>query len=470
MKKIRYRIYVLFLLGSLVSGCSNFLEVDQKGKTTIPIFFSDVDGLNAGLVGVYNKMYAYYDNEFTKYPDVAGNMLSMRYVSDGSDMINQHNFTSDPLQETGAVGYIWRKIYEAMANVNNVIQYQPDVLIKYPTQEEKCRSILGEALFLRAMCHFDLCRVYAQPYCYTSDASHLGVPVLLKTPGPDENVSRKSVNEVYIQILSDLEKASIALRDIPQRDIYHASLQSVYAMYSRVYLYMGDWSNALKYSKLITDTQELPKGADFLGMYQDLSETGDAIFRLNGMNQSGKLKSFYDASSIPADTLYTLFDEGDIRLQLLRKEDRSASCLKYYSSKQPGNEVNRDDPFVLRTAEIYLNAAEAAYNLKEYTDARKYVKAILSRAVNDDYATQVLNDCTDEKLMELIERERVKELCFEGHNFFDIIRWGKDLVRERNTSSTLKRMAYPSDYFVLPIPQVELNANTNMQPNPTVNN
>ena len=26
------------------------------------------------------------------------------------------------------VGYIWRKIYEALANVNNVIQYQPQVI------------------------------------------------------------------------------------------------------------------------------------------------------------------------------------------------------------------------------------------------------------------------------------------------------------------------------------------------------
>ena len=36
-------------------------------------------------------------------------MLSMKYVSAGADMLDQYNFTSDALQETGAVGYIWRK-------------------------------------------------------------------------------------------------------------------------------------------------------------------------------------------------------------------------------------------------------------------------------------------------------------------------------------------------------------------------
>ena len=470
MKGIIYHVCTLCMIMQLTSSCSNFLEVEEKGKTTIPSFLSDPDGLNAGLIGAYNKMYAYYDTEFTKYPDAAGNMLSMKYISSGADMLNQYNFTSDALQETGAVGYIWRKILEALANVNNVIQYQPKVLAAYPNAEEECRRILGEALFLRALCHFDLCRVYAQPYNYTSDASHLGVPILLKAPGPDDNVSRASVKKVYMQILEDLRQASECFQRVKSNGVYFASSQSVDALYSRVYLYMEDWSNSLKYAKLAIGTNQLAQGTNFLNMYQDLSTTGEAVFRLSGIDQTGKLKAFYDASCVPADTLYTLFDNGDIRLKLLRKEDGTAYCSKYYSLKQPDNQVNRDDPFVFRLSELYLNAAEAAWHLKDYTTTSNYVKSILERAIDLDYATRILNQYTEIELIQLIEKERVKELCFEGHNFFDIIRWKQDLVRERNTNSSVKRIAYPNDYFILPIPQVELNANTNMQPNPTVNN
>lgn len=469
-KRIYLLVGALCIIMQLVSSCTNFLEVEEKGKTTIPSFLSDPDGLNAGLVGAYNKMYAYYDNEFTKYPDVAGNMLSMKYVSAGADMLDQYNFTSDALQETGAVGYIWRKIYEALANVNNVIQYQPQVISAYPNAKDMCQRILGEALFLRALCHFDLCRVYAQPYNYTSDASHLGVPILLKTPGPDDNVSRESVKKVYLQILADLERAADCFRGIESSGIYYASLQAVNALYSRVYLYMEDWNNALKYAKLAIGTGKLSQGDTYLNMYQDLSTTGEAIFRLNGIDQSGKLKAFYDASCVPADTLFTLFDEGDIRLGLLRNKDGIAYCSKYYSLKQPDNQVNRGDPFVFRLSEMYMNAAEAAWHLKDYTAASGYLKSILERAVDTDYAVNTLSQYSDAKLIQLIEKERVKELCFEGHNFFDIIRWKQDLKREENTNSSVEKIVYPSDYFVLPIPQVELNANTNMQPNPTVNN
>ena len=72
---------IIFSFLFSVSACSDFLEVDVKGKATIPSFLSDPQGLNAGLVGTYNKMYAYVDNEFTKYGDVAGNMVSRNQLS-----------------------------------------------------------------------------------------------------------------------------------------------------------------------------------------------------------------------------------------------------------------------------------------------------------------------------------------------------------------------------------------------------
>lgn len=54
----------------------------------------------------------------------------------------------------------------------------------------------------------------------------------------------------------------------------------------------------------------------------------------------------------------------------------------------------------------------------------------MERAVDTDYAVNTLSQYSDAKLIQLIEKERVKELCFEGHNFFDIIRWKQDLKRE----------------------------------------
>ena len=432
----------------VLTGCSDFLEVDVKGKATIPSFLSDPQGLYAAMVGTYNKMYLYVDNEFTKYGDVAGNMVTFPSAASSGDMIAQYNFTSDESQITGAVGYIWRKIYVAQANANNIIGYAPAVIKDYPTYEKECNNIMGQALLIRAMCHFDQCRAYAQPYNYTPDSS---------------------VSEVYKQVLADLEQASTLLTDHVADDYHYASLQAVNCMFSRVYLYMEDWENALKYAKQAIGSQQLAQGDAYLKMFDDLSIQGEAIFRLSGVEMSGYLKSFYENTCEPADTLLSLYDKDDIRLKLLRNSAGSKRCMKYSASKVPGEEPKRDDPFIFRLSEEYLNAAEAAWNLKNYNEARNYIKAIIERAVGTTKANNVLDAYSDTSLIDLIRLERVKELCFEGHNFFDITRWKQNLVRERSTTSTTKFIAYPSDYFVLPIPQDELYANTSMQPNPTVN-
>ena len=462
-------LFIFSLLFS-VSACGDFLEVEVKGRATIPNFLSDPEGLRAGLVGTYNAIYDYYDGEFMKYPDVAGNMLSMRATS--GSMVNQYNFSSNQTQETEAVGHIWANIYDAQCNVNNIIQYAPQIIDDNPSKADECRRYLGETYLLRAMCHFDQCRCYAQSYNYTADASHLGVPILWKTPGADQNVGRSSVREVYEAVLYDLDRAAEILTDDVAKDFRYASLQAVRCMYSRVYLYMEDWENALKYARLAIGSQQLAQGNDYLDMYRDLTKQGEAIFRLSGYKMNGSLKSFYDqgTSASPADTLVSLFDSADLRRQLISTKGGVKYTTKYSAVTVPENDTKRDDPFVFRLSEEFLNAAEATWHLGQYSVARQYIRAIIERAVGSEEADDVMDDTTDTSLIDLIRRERVKELCFEGHNFFDITRWKQDLVREAKTTSTVRRINYPSDLFILPIPQTELFANENMQPNPTVNN
>ena len=183
---------------------------------------------------------------------------------------------------------------------------------------------------------------------------------------------------------------------------------------------------------------------------------------------SGQQKAFYNTQCVPSDQLLNMFDADDVRLQLLRK-DGEAKCLKYHATVVPDNDDKREDPIVFRLSEMYLTAAEAAWHLQRYADARNYVKAGLQRNIGDEKATAELAKYTDAELINLIRNERTKELCFEGHNLFDITRWKQSVVRDADTSSSVREKLYPSDYFILPIPQYELDANENMLPNPTVN-
>ena len=44
---------------------------------------------------------------------------------------------------------------------------------------ESIERISAEAKFIRALCHYHVVRIWALPYGYTSDNSHLGIPLKL---------------------------------------------------------------------------------------------------------------------------------------------------------------------------------------------------------------------------------------------------------------------------------------------------
>ncbi|MBP1677674.1 MAG: RagB/SusD family nutrient uptake outer membrane protein [Bacteroidetes bacterium] len=473
----RYFRHIILTLASLqLLSCSDFLEVDTLGKVTIPNLFSDVDGMRSAVAGMYSKTFDYYSSEFYEYPEVAGNMVDIRSVTSSPSMLFQYNFTSAPDQEVGAVGYVWRKILVALANTNNIIQYQPGLLKEYPAYANELNRIKAEALFIRALSHFDLCRAYAQPYFYTPDASHLGVPVLKITPSPVEEISRGTVKQVYDLVKADLLEAEQLFGTTAMQDAYHASGKSVQALLSRVYLYTREWDKVVQYSTSVINSSELAQGNDYLAMFNGLIAGKEAIFRLNGRLKAKTLAQFYsveDPVAIAADTLLKLFDDNtDIRLRLfdeLPKEKNKYSTAKFKIKIDYELIEERYDPIVLRVSEMYLNRAEAYLNMNEPDKAIADLKVIMARALGKTVGEITINTTDKAAIAALIEKERAKELCFEGHNFFDITRQGKNLVRGAGTNSDVKFMAYPSDYFVLPIPQTELDANPKMVGNPTVN-
>ena len=74
---------------------------------------------------------------------------------------------------------------------------------------------------------------------------------------------------------------------------------------------------------------------------------------------------------------------------------------------------------------------------------------------------------TGDDLIAQVRLERRKELAFEGHRLWDLMRWEESLVRDECTAiASACTVAYPNDRFILPIPADEQDANPNMAPNP----
>lgn len=90
---------------------------------------------------------------------------------------------------------------------------------------------------------------------------------------------------------------------------------------------------------------------------------------------------------------------------------------------------------VIRLADLYLLYAEALNEVQgPVSEALDYIDAVRARAglegVADSwskYSNNPLKYTTQEGLREIIQRERLIELSFEGHRFWDLRRWKKAL-------------------------------------------
>jgi hypothetical protein len=96
--------------------------------------------------------------------------------------------------------------------------------------------------------------------------------------------------------------------------------------------------------------------------------------------------------------------------------DESITSVGYYTiSKQPW--------IYIRLAEMYLNYAEAMFELGNEGVAREYINEIRKRARGGDPGVLPDVAATGAELQERIRHERRIEMAFEDHRYFDVRRW-----------------------------------------------
>lgn len=134
----------LAAVATLSASCG-FLEVEQVGKSDIDTYFSEVSALQPALNGCYHLLYSFYDREMLAYPEVTGDLVDLS--SNNATWTNQYNFISTYLEETTAVGYIWKLGYSVIQNVNYIITYAPDLRKKNPDSASVIDNILAPGLF-----------------------------------------------------------------------------------------------------------------------------------------------------------------------------------------------------------------------------------------------------------------------------------------------------------------------------------
>lgn len=132
---------------------------------------------------------------------------------------------------------------------------------------------------------------------------------------------------------------------------------------------------------------------------------------------------------------------------------------------------------LLRLPEVLLNKAEALAQLGRDAEACKVLDELRRKRMDADVAYEPVNK-TSKDLVDFIREERRKELCFEGHRWFDLRRYAvntnypftKEIVHDIHMQDADWNPVYQGSYrlkgydempaaYVLPIPQhvIEFN-------------
>ncbi|MBQ5374774.1 MAG: RagB/SusD family nutrient uptake outer membrane protein [Bacteroidaceae bacterium] len=417
-------ILMVILATLTMSACDNFLDITPTGK----VIAETGDEYRALLT--YEYKYFTKDRYMTTLR--TDEMLMDKVKTSSTDLdayLDLWRWKDDNPSPTTSY-FSWRSYYHSVYIANYIIQNQKK--IKEATAQE-ISQLVGEAYMMRAYCHFLLVNLYAEPYTHCTPSQTRGVPMLLEA---DVNAipGSSSVETVYNQILSDLDKAEQHL-NVEEWELgknYRFNTISAQALRARTYLYMGRWSDALEASK------------EVLSVYNELEDMNNSTTLPNSYKSKESIvalerfsSNLYTAVDMPASEFISLYRSGD---------QRRTKYFKRVTSSTYSLLKGRSDEFScsFRTAEFYLTAAEAAARLGHTTDAINYLTPLMTKRLNAsayEATTALIGTMTEEELIQEILDERARELAFEGHRWYDL---------RRTSQPALTRVYDGTTYTLLP--------------------
>lgn len=475
MKKI-FNSIILFAAIALLASCKGFLDrlptdevPDTKALVTIEDAGIAVNGFYTPL-----KYYTVYGTYMISMGDMRADNLYPREIGGNSSAI----YTLEYESTQNTYFSLWTQFYAVINRCNSFLQNIDALVTSSDKQEELKNNYKAEAYAVRALCFFEIAKLYGYPYQYDKGAS-LGAVILKNTVEvPDSHVPRSTVAETYTAVEEDLKMAeSLISKD---ENLGHFNYWAVKLFQAKVALYKGDYNTAYTAAKEVISESpyRLVPNAEYLaywGKEGDKESVLELLVSTNGDidGDGGFYTIFHNlwfddksagASVIPTKRWRDLFTDtpNDVRAQMIAYDDPTDGAKKtgeywlkkYIGNKDKGYTFRRNNPRVMRITEAYLIAAEAGLEIGA-ADASEYLNAVRKRA--DPTATDVV------ATLDLIQTERQKEFIGEGHRFYDVMRRGGTITRNQAddphdyAGGTGYQTSFSWDYYkvVLPISHEE---------------
>ena len=399
MKK--YIIKALFIGAVLSTGltsCERFLDITPTGRI-IPQTEEDFRALLTRAYNIYpsHKALANLKTDEVKAGTTNESLKTIFTWSEASPFPGSKDFP-----------YI--SFYQTIFYSNYIIENT----LRYNTSTAEINQILGEAYALSAYTYFELINLYAPVYT-GSNGSVKAVP-LVTSPQLEGNFPRATLDDVYGQILSDLDTALTLLNknEFDEGYNYRFTTVAAHALKARVYQYRRDWANALAEAETVLAAKSTLVDFNAFTFLPSSYKSVESI-----MNLDAGVTSETNRFSLVSDEHLALFDRtNDLRFAQYFVASGTNYRTKKFSSS---NEFKVS----FRVGEIMLIKAEALAKLGRETDSKNTLLALATKRYNStglaNFTTTINGLSGDAYYTELL-KERARETSFEGLRWFDLRR------------------------------------------------
>lgn len=472
--KIKLYILACWLLSGLVS-CNDWLDVKPETEMTLEEMYADQQGFQDALTGAYLNM---------KSTGAYGQQLmygTVEYLAQHWDCsanstqekISQFNYVDNSVQSSFET--IYTQLYKIIASANMILEQidaRQDVF-----EPGMYEIIKGEALAMRAYCHFDLLRLFGPmptrtstgkilPYVttvgidYHTHHTYQEFTELLKNDLIDAEGLLKQVDPIIPAEKGGEElNLSVSAENFLLARQVRFNYYAVKAMEARFFLWMGGETNksaAYDCATELTEAEDSDGKLLFtLGSTDNLSKSDYsfstehilAIYEYNLKDRAESAfttnSSYSKAQNVLSPNLYPA-GTTDIRYLGLWTSYTSGSGSVVFSIKKFLQDDNHDEinqfPLI-RLAEMYFIAMECG-PLSEAS--RLYEEFCLSRGI------ELVNLQSEAQLEEVLIKEYNKEFYAEGQAFYAF---------KRLAVENILWAKFPGDEesYVVPLPLSEIN-------------
>jgi tetratricopeptide (TPR) repeat protein len=441
---LNYKIILFAFAGIILVSCKKtWMEKKPNKSVDVPTSLKDFQALldNSVIMNDYRPV----SGEIS-----ADNYYVSKMMYDGLTAFDQsvyvwdNNMYNNKTTDHTNWNYPYRQVFHA-----NIVLDDVDNIPAEDIGSPAWNNVKGSAHFFRGDAFFGVSQIFTKPYSL-SFPDALGIPLRLDAD-PNARSVRAGLQETYQQVLSDLH---IAAGYLPVTPLYkmRPSKPAAYALLSRVYLVMQDYSNALLYA------DSCLKLYDSLLDYNTLNAT--AAWPVPGLNkevifQAAMSNDVLFAKTVIVDSnLYKSYNVNDLRQKLFFKANTVNGGMKFVGTYTGGTASAMNLFAGIATDEVYLTRAECYARAGNTSAALNDLNALMIKRFKTGTFVPFTAASAGEAL-NLILQERRKETIFRGLRWLDLRRLngeGANIKLTRKVDTQTYTLEPNSEKYVFPLP------------------